>query len=278
MSKYRLVAADLDNTLLRSDKTISPETDALLSSLFGRGVYFVPSTGRTHVELPDPVRAVRDLRYAITCNGGGVYDFLERRYIFSFAIDKALGERVLRFGETLPVYPTMVCEGQRYIRTEADGRVADYIVQRAAPGVVEKSKGSPDLYAELERLGSGLQKIFFYSKDPALTPEILTRLRGEFPELAVTTSGKIFVEVNAPGIDKGKTLRLLCGHLGIPVEESIAFGDAANDLGMLKAAGCAVVPENGTEEVKAVADLICESCNDDGVCKALMRLQEEGKL
>lgn len=278
MSKYRLVAADLDNTLLRSDKTISPETDALLSSLFGRGVYFVPSTGRTHAELPDPIRAVRDLRYAITCNGGGVYDFLERRYIFSFAIDKALGERVLRFGETLPVYPTMVCEGQRYIRTEADGRVADYIVQRAAPGVVEKSKGSPDLYAELERLGSGLQKIFFYSKDPALTPEILTRLRGEFPELAVTTSGKIFVEVNAPGIDKGKTLRLLCGHLGIPVEESIAFGDAANDLGMLKAAGCAVVPENGTEEVKAVADLICESCNDDGVCKALMRLQEEGKL
>ena len=144
--------------------------------------------------------------------------------------------------------------------------------------MVEKSKGSPDLYAELERLGSGLQKIFFYSKDPALTPEILARLRGEFPELAVTTSGKIFVEVNAPGIDKGKTLRLLCGHLGIPVEESIAFGDAANELGMLKAAGCAVVPENGTDEVKAVADLICESCNDDGVCKALMRLQEEGKL
>ena len=111
MSKYRLVAADLDNTLLRSDKTISPETDALLSSLYERGVYFVPSTGRTHVELPDPIRAVRDLRYAITCNGGGVYDFLEQRYIFSFAIDRELGERVLRFGETLPVYPTMVCEG-----------------------------------------------------------------------------------------------------------------------------------------------------------------------
>ena len=111
MSKFRLVAADLDGTLLRSDKTISPETDAVLSALYERSVYFVPSTGRTHIELPDPVKAVRDLRYAITCNGGGVYDFLERRYIFSFAIDRELGERVLRFGETLPVYPTMVCEG-----------------------------------------------------------------------------------------------------------------------------------------------------------------------
>ena len=278
MSKFRLVAADLDGTLLRSDKTISPETDAVLSALYERGVYFVPSTGRTHIELPDPVKAVRDLRYAITCNGGGVYDFQEQQYIFNFTIDKALGERVLRFAESLPVYPTMVCEGQRYIRTEADGKIAGYIVQRAAPGVVEKSKSSADLIAELAGMPSGLQKIFFYAKDAALTAEILAKLRAEFPELAVTTSGKIFVEVNAPGIDKGRTLRLLCGHLDIPIEESIAFGDAANDLAMLKAAGCAVVPENGTDEVKAVADLICESCNDDGVRKALQRLEVEGTL
>lgn len=278
MKKYRLVATDLDGTLLRPDKTISKETEAVLSSLHERDVIFVPSTGRTHVELPDPVKTVAYLRYAITCNGGGVYDFREKRYIFNFTIDRDLGRRVLRFAESLPVYPTMVCEGQRYIRTDADGKIADYIMQNAAPGVVEKSKGSRDLIADLQGMEAGLQKIFFYAKDPTLTEEILARIRAEFPELAVTTSGKIFVEVNAPGIDKGKTLRLLCGHLGIPVEESIAFGDAANDLAMLKAAGCAVVPENGTDEVKAVADLICESCSEDGVRKALTRMMEEGKL
>ena len=47
---------------------------------------------------------------------------------------------------------------------------------------------------------------------------------------------------------------------------------------MLKAAGCAVVPENGTDEAKAEADLICESCDEDGVRKALLRLEEEGRL
>ena len=224
------------------------------------------------------MKAVANLRYAITCNGGGVYDFLEQRYIYNFTIGRELGERVLKYAESLPVYPTMVCEGQRYIRTEADGKIADYIIRKAAPGIVEKSKGCRDLIAGLKELGTGLQKIFFYSKAPALTAEILTKLREAFPELAVTTSGAVFVEVNAPGIDKGKTLRLLCGHLDIPVEESIAFGDAANDLAMLKAAGCAVVPENGHDEVKAAADLICESCNDDGVRKALVRLEEEGKL
>ena len=275
---FRLVATDLDGTLLRSDKTISKETENVLSSLYEKKILFVPSTGRAHKELPAPVRGIAHLRYAITCNGGGVYDFDEQRYIFNFTIDKELAERVLRFSESLPVYPSFVCNGERYILTEADGKIADYIIRRAAPGVVDIAHASRDLYATLKEMPAGLQKIFLYSKDDELTPDILSRLRDEFPQLFITTSGPVFIEINAAGIDKGKTLRLLCRHLDIPIEESIAFGDAANDLAMLKSAGCAIVPENGTAEAKAVADLFCESCNDDGVRKALMRLEKEGKL
>ena len=71
---------------------------------------------------------------------------------------------------------------------------------------------------------------------------------------------------------------MLCERLNIPVEDCVAFGDAANDIAMLKAAGCAVVTENGTNEAKGVADLICESCDDDGVRKTLLRFMEEGKM
>lgn len=275
---FRLVATDLDGTLLRSDKTISKEMQDLLSSLYDKHVFFVPTTGRSHKELPAPVRGVEHLRYAITCNGGGVYDFEEQRYICNFTIDKELGERVLRFSESLPVYPSFVCNGERYILTDEDGKIPDYVVKRAAAGVVDLAHASRDLYATLKEMPDGLQKIFLYSKDDELTSDILARLRYEFPGLFVTTSGPIFIEVNAPGIDKGKTLRLLCEHLDIPIEESIAFGDAANDLAMLRTAGCAVVPENGTDEAKALADLFCESCDDDGVRRALMRLEEEGKI
>lgn len=275
---FRLVATDLDGTLLRSDKTISHKTEKMLSSLGKRGVYYVPSTGRTHRELPDPVRGIAQLRYAITCNGGGVYDFNERRYVYNFTIDKDLGERVLRFCESLPVYPTIVCDGKRYILTGTDGKVADYVIQRAAPGIVEKATRSRDLVASLKGTAAGLQKVFLYAKGEDLTAGIVSKLQGEFPELTITTSGPIYVEVNASGIDKGRTLRLLCDYLGIPVGESIAFGDAANDLAMLKAAGCAVVPRNGTAEAKAVADIICESCDDDGVRMTLERLEAEGEL
>ena len=275
---FRLVATDLDGTLLRSDKTISKETEEVLSSLYERDVFFVPTTGRAHIELPGPVRGIAHLRYAITCNGGGVYDYHEQRYIYNFTIDKELGERVLKFSESLPVYPSFVCDGKRYVLAGEDGKIPDHIIKRAARGVLDTAHASRNLYATLEEMQDGLQKIFLYSDDETLTPDIISRLQDAFPELFITTSGPIFIEINAPGIDKGKTLRLLCEHLGIPIEESIAFGDAANDLSMLKAAGCAIVPENGTDEAKALADLPCESCNDDGVRKALVRLEEEGKL
>ena len=275
---YRLVATDLDGTLLRSDKTISKEMEEVLSSLYDKGVIFVPTTGRAHKELPKPVRGIAHLRYAITCNGGGVYDFKEQRYIYNFTIDKELAERVLKFSESLPVYPSFVCDGNRYVLTEADGKIADYVLRRAAAGVLDLAQTSSNLFDTLKEMTAGLQKIFLYSKDDDLTPDIISRLKDEFPELFVTTSGPIFIEINASGIDKGKTLKLLCEHLDIPIEESIAFGDASNDLAMLKAAGCAVVPENGTDEAKALADLFCESCDDDGVRKALMRLEKEGKI
>ena len=269
---FRLVATDLDGTLLRSDKTISKETEEFLSSLYEKDIFFVPTTGRSHRELPDPVRRIEHLRYAITCNGGGVYDFDEQRYIYNFTIDKELAERVLRYSESLPVYPSFVCDGKRYVLTEADGKISDYVLRRAAAGVLDLAQPSRNLFATLQEMTSGLQKIFLYSKDDDLTPGIIARLKEEFPELFITTSGPIFIEINAAGIDKGKTLRLLCEHLNIPIEESVAFGDAANDLAMLKAAGCAVVPANGTDEAKALADLNCESCDDDGVRKALERL------
>lgn len=275
---FRLAATDLDGTLLKSDKTISKETEEALSSLYEKGVLFVPSTGRTHIELPDPVKNIANIRYAITCNGGGVYDFCEERYIFNHTIDRKLAEEVLEVCLTLPVYPTFVCEGRRYILTDENGRIADYVKSKAAPGIVDNATGCRDIIEAVRGMDTGLQKIFLYSKDPEATQSILLRLQKEFPKLSITTSGPLYVEINAPNIDKGKTLALLCEHLNIPIEESVAFGDAGNDIAMLETAGFAVVPEDGTDEAKAVADMLCESCDNDGVRKTLKRFEEEGRI
>ncbi len=268
---FQLVATDLDGTLLKSDKTISQETKELLYRINEQGIWFVPSTGRTHAELPEIVRGLPFLRYAITCNGGGVYDYQKNCYIFNFTIEKNIAERVIEAIKKLPVYPTMVCEGARFIQADERGKVPEFVKKSAAAGIVEKATVSQDLVMSLHSSGREVQKFMLYPFGPERTEEVLKALQSEFPELFITTSGPLFVEVNAAGIDKGKTLKLLCEKLGIPIKKTIAFGDAANDIAMLKMAGYAVVPENGSDEVKAFADTICESCDEDGFRKELER-------
>lgn len=200
------------------------------------------------------------------------YDYVEGKYLFDLTIEDDLAKRVLTYCKELPVYPTIVCGGKRFIQTDEKGAVPEYVKEHAAPGIVEKSYPSKDLIAELDDPAYHVQKIMVYPASLDQKDYVLCELAEAFPELAITTSGPVFVEINARGIDKGRTLGLLCERLGLSIADAIAFGDAGNDLAMLKAAGLGIVPENGTDEAKACADRICESNDDDGICKALVDL------
>ena len=266
---YRLLAMDLDGTLLRSDKTISQQTVDTLTALSQQGVYFVPCTGRTHIELPRVIRDLPFLNYAITTNGGGIYDYVNGKYICSFGIDNETAIRVFEHAENWPVYPSMVVNGVRMIQADETGKIPQFVMENAAKGIVATAVACPDLKQYLRDSGESAQKILFYPSDADTGVRIIEKLREAFPELAITKSGPLFVEVNAQGIDKGKTLHLLCRHLGVDISETAAFGDAENDIPLLDAAALAVVTANGTQETKKHADLICDSCDNDGVRKAL---------
>ncbi len=266
---YRLLAMDLDGTLLRSDKTISQPTEDLLTRLAGQGVYFVPCTGRTHIELPKVIRDLPFLNYAITTNGGGIYDYVNGKYICSFGIDNRTSLKVLEAADSWPVYHTMVCNGKRLMQADETGSIPEFVIKHAAKGVINTAIACPDLKQYLRDTGEDCQKILFYPVDAETGVEVIEKLREAFPELAITKSGPLFVEVNAQGIDKGRTLNLLCEHLGVDISETAAFGDAENDIPLLDAAALAVVTANGTEETKKHADMICDSCDNDGVRKAL---------
>ena len=266
---YRLLAMDLDGTLLRSDKTISQQTVDILTSLAEQGVYFVPCTGRTHIELPKLIRDLPFLNYAITTNGGGIYDFINKKYICSFGIDNETAIRVFEQAENWPVYPSMVVNGARMIQADETGKIPEFVMKNAAKGIVATAVACPDLKQYLRDTGEDCQKILFYPADAETGIGVIEKLRAAFPELAITKSGPLFVEINARGIDKGKTLNLLCEHLGLDISETAAFGDAENDIPLLDAAALAVVTANGTEETKKHADMICDSCDNDGVRKAL---------
>ena len=269
---YRILACDLDGTLFRDDKTVSEETIAQLKRISAEGVIVLPSTGRTHRELPALLKDLPFIRYALCCNGGAVFDYVQDRYIYEDTIPYETALKVLEFVKTLPVYETVVVNGERIAKGDENDEICDYIRQVAVKGILFNFKGAHDVREAFAERHQNAQKMLLYPAENADKDQVMEQLREAFPELEVSSSGPKYIEVNIRGVDKGKALRDFCRMMEIPAEESIAFGDAENDISMLEAAGMAVVMANGTDETKKHADLICASNNDDGVARVIAEL------
>ena len=212
------------------------------------------------------------LRYALCCNGGAVYDFAEQRYIYEETIPYALALELLAYVKNLPVYESVVVNGDRLCKGDEAGNICEYIRNRAVKDILFNFTGAYDVREAFAARGQGAQKFLLYLDDRADRETVIRDLRERFPQLEISSSGPIYIEVNVKGVDKGKALANFCRMLGVSLDETIAFGDAENDLTMLDAAGLAVVMANGTEEAKKHADRICHSNDEDGVKAALREL------
>ena len=124
--------------------------------------------------------------------------------------------------------------------------------------------------------GEGIYKVFFFVRKaadyekiieafgPGYLPTNFSNMIEDMPILAC--------EVTRADINKGAAILGLCGYLGAPVSDTISFGDSMNDIMMIRTTGISVAMANAEQRVKDEADIICESCNDDGVAKELERL------
>ena len=93
-----------------------------------------------------------------------------------------------------------------------------------------------------------------------------------FPDLTVVKSASTLIEIMAHGVDKAEALERMCRHLGVSLEETIAFGDSYNDLGMLQMAGTAVVMGNAPEDIRSRFDYVTEDNEHEGIYLALKDL------
>ena len=268
---YKIVAADLDGTLLRNDKSISPFAREELERINELGVIFLPSTGRTHVEIPQPIRELPFLNYGLCVNGGAIYDYKEEKYIFQNTIPIKTAIEVYSFLKDYPVCPSCVINGRRLVQGDENGEISDFIKGVMAKGILFNCTGVYDMESQIRKLNCDIQKMLIYTMDPKYREEVMGALKKSFPQLQISSSGPSYIEVNANGIDKGVALKRFCELKGVDTKDTMVFGDAENDISMLKAGGLSIVMENGTKETKAVADVICPSNEEDGVAITLKK-------
>ena len=260
----RIVASDLDGTLLRSDGTLSERTVRALSAVQAAGAQVVLCTAR-------PVRWVRPIAaqagaagLAVCVNGAVIWDFAAETGVIEHAIDPAV---VLDVVATLNArFP-----GGSWAVEHAHGFGHEPAYRTRWP-IPDQTRVAP--VTELLDIAP-LKLLFRHDEHSADTLLIgAEETVGHRVELSHSNSADGLLEISAAGVDKGRGLARLCASLNAAAEDVIAFGDMPNDLSLLRWAGRAVAVGNAHPAVREAADEVAPANDEDGVATVLERMLE----
>ncbi len=258
MTRPRLVATDLDGTLVRSDGTVSDYTRDVLVELDRRDVPVVFVTGRPLRWAEEVFSYVGRHGLAVVSNGAMVWDVARKQVDLQRAIDPALGVESCQVLRAAVPGTTYAVEDLRGIGLEPDFMERYPMPEGARRAPVEQLLDRPvlKLLARHEELAP---QEFWDAAENALSGRLVI----------TWSSATSLLEISAPGVTKASTLELLCGRLGIAAHEVIAFGDMPNDLPMLTWAGTSYAMADAHPTVTEIADHVAPDHDDDGVARVL---------
>lgn len=268
--KPKLILTDLDGTLLRDDKSLSPANRAALERASAQGAQVVIATGRFYGGLTQELRDLPFLRYFILMNGAKVWDRKTGEVLYRAEIGLETAEKVMDLVE--PLDATVDCyQNDQGLMPRRYYDHLDYYIPDPVSQMMIRAMRQPvdDLRTVIRAGGDTVQKVQCYFPHLELRPRVMELLAREVPELVQTISLPTNLELNAPEATKGNALLALCRALSVDVSESIAFGDGTNDVDMMEMAGTGVAMANAAPETKAAADRIAPSNMEDGVARVL---------
>ena len=277
MKHIKLVASDLDGTLLNKNKEITPRLFDALKKLDELGIYFVPSTGRPFGTVPKAIKELPFLKYVITSNGAAIYDAAEQKNIIENFLTPEAVDAVIKIAKELPVITEYFIEGKAYIAKDIYDDLAPFNLTESHVTYIKNSRTPvEDFWNEMKRNNTVLENINLVFADMELRKETWNRLKalGLASVTAATTKN---IEITSLFATKAKALEKLCEVLGFTRENVLAMGDGDNDMPMIEFAGIGVAMANGEDHIKEAADIIADDCDDFGAAKILEQIIESKK-
>jgi Cof subfamily protein (haloacid dehalogenase superfamily) len=259
---YKLVATDLDGTLLRSDDTVSERTREALAAVAVAGAAHLVVTGRA---VPWTRHILDELGYeglAVCGQGAQLYDAGARRLLTSVTLDRQLA------GLALAKIEAEV--GPLALAASRDGVDGDVLI---GPGYRVQGQLKAVPFTDVAELWAApLTKM--YIQHPDLTDdELASAARVAAGGLvSIVMAGEGIVEILPLGLSKATGLSLAARRLGVKATDTIAFGDMPNDIPMFAWSAHGVAMANAHDELKAVADEVTSSNEEDGIAVVLERL------
>ena len=263
LPKIQLLAVDLDGTLLTSAKRISPATAEALRAAREAGVHVVLASARPpRSVMPFYERLGLDTPM-INYNGALVYDPHARRVLMHLPIPLKTAREIVRLARRL--HREVLVSAEILDRWYTDRLDKRYVTET---GRLFK----PDRIAPIsEWLVEAVTKLLLLAP-PAPLARLQAAIAEAFPhEVSMVQTEEHLLQVMHATVSKAQALRCIAGELAVTRQHVMAIGDNANDVGMLQWAAIGVAVGNATPEVKAVAKVITEANDEDGVAKVVRR-------
>lgn len=268
----RLIALDLDGTLLDSHKKLTERNRKALETCIARGIHIVPCTGRTVKGIPEEVTSIPGVRYAITVNGGMIEDMQTGRVLDSHRLNKETALDVIGLVTDRHVMYDAYIDGIGISEDRFYNHLEEYRICPEIQKLIKVTRRPvPNIIEYVKQWGGEIDKVNFFFSDMEERAEIRDILRKR-SDILVSSSQVNNLEINALGAAKGEALLRLAAILGVKPEETMACGDGDNDLSMIRMAGIGVAMANGEAELRELADHVTASNDESGVAQAIEAL------
>lgn len=260
--QVRLVAIDLDGTLLTNSKRVSKRTAKALCCLPARDVRVVIASARPPRSVRQIYRALGLDTWQINYNGALIWDEPNQRVVHHQPLDCILARQIIDLSRDMYEEVQVSCE------------ILDrwYTDREEQPYTTETGRlFKPDLVATLDEFcNQPLTKLLLLG-EPRIVARLESLLTEEFPDASIIRSDPELLQVMHPDASKAAALERVATEYGVPMSEVMAIGDAPNDISMLQAAGIGIAMDNAHPMVKLEADWVAPSNNDHGVHAALKK-------
>jgi Cof subfamily protein (haloacid dehalogenase superfamily) len=271
MRDIRLIATDLDGTLLDRDHQIPEDNRRALERCAAKGIEIVAATGRALSTVPPEVRALRGVRYLICANGANIYDNATETLLYAKYLSREAVESVWDLIGNAAIMKEIFWEGKPYTSRPAYDNLArfgvpdwfrDYVLSTRIP--------VDDLEAFTREHIEQVENINFNYANYDIRDFIVSRLKVDDGRLYTLTASLPFnIEIGGMGVDKAVAVAKVAEWLGFTREQCLCVGDNSNDVTMIQWAGIGVAVADGVPAAVAAADYVTAPAAENGVARAL---------
>ncbi len=254
----KLIATDIDGTMLRLDGTLSSRVRRAIHAAAAAGIHVVPATGRPEMVAQDVIAALGLGNYWVFANGAITRNLNTRELVRGYWMNPSVAQGLIV--EMRAAFP-----GAKFAIEMEDSMAYE-------PGfelIVPQAPPVPPVDDVLDAMTQRVQKVLVFDPDRSID-ELHVAVAETLGDHGVPSySGLRFIEVAASLVTKALALDELCADLGVDPADAVAFGDNHNDVTMLEWAGRSYAMANATDDAKDAATEIIHSSNDDGLARKI---------